>query len=240
MFFSTSTLLSVLSAATAVLSIPVTFNPTLPAGTKVYGCPVSGAKLSLPANQTAIAVPSGTPIYIALGVGTQNYTCGSTGTFASSGAVAKLFDISCLVNTPLFPSVQDLVFAIGSTAKGQDLISKIESVTKSTPLALGDHYFIPNPAVGGTGLSPVFDFRAGVKKGDVNGFAVVKKLGNTASPAGSANVDWLALQNIGGTIGGTLANNVMRVDTKGGQPPASCTPNATIAVPYTAKYWLYQ
>ena len=42
-----------------------------------------------------------------------------------------------------------------------------------------------------------------------------------ASPAGSANVDWLGLQNIGGTIGGVLANNVMRVDTYNGQPPAS-------------------
>lgn len=57
------------------------------------------------------------------------------------------------------------------------LTSSTESVTKSTPLALGDHYFIPNPAVGGTGLTPVFDFRAGVKKGDANGFAAVKKIG---------------------------------------------------------------
>lgn len=241
MFFSTSTLLSVLSAATVVLSIPVSFNPTtLPNGTKACGCSVASAKLSLPANQTAIAVPSGTPIYIALGVGTQNYTCGATGTFASAGAVAKLFDISCLVGTPLFPTIQDMAFAVAANAKGADLVSKIATVLKASPLALGDHYFIQNPAVGGTGLTPDFDFRAGAKKGDANGFAAVKKLGNTASPAGSANVDWLALQNIGGTIGGTLANNVMRVDTKGGQPPASCTPNAAIAVPYTAKYWLYQ
>jgi len=238
MFFSTSTLLSVLLAATAVLGVPVSFNP--PTGTKLCGCSVANAKLSLPANQTAIAVPSGTPIYVALGVGTQNYTCGATGTFASAGAVAKLFDISCLVNTPLFSTIQNTAFDVASSAKGADLTSKIASVLKTTPLFLGDHYFIPNPAVGGTGLTPDFDFRAGVKKGDANGFAAVKKLGNTASPAGSANVDWLALQNIGGTIGGTLANNVMRVDTKSGQPPASCTPNATIAVPYAAKYWFYQ
>ncbi|KAF8599521.1 hypothetical protein BDV93DRAFT_609239 [Ceratobasidium sp. AG-I] len=237
----TSTLLSVLSAATVVLSIPVSFNPTaIPIGTKVSGCPLTNAKLSLPANQTAIAVPGGTPLFIALGVGTQNYTCGAAGTFASAGAVAKLFDLSCFTNSPWFPTIQNVVFDMGSTAKGQALISKIESVLKFTPLTLGDHYFIPNPAVGGTGLTPDFDFRAGVKKGDVNGFAAVKKLGNTPSPAGPANVDWLALQNIGGAPGGTLAQNIMRVDTKSGQPPASCTPNATIAVPYTAKYWFYQ
>lgn len=43
----------------------------------------------------------------------------------------------------------------------------------------------------------------------------------TPSPAGASNVDWVALQNIGGALGGTLANDVLRVDTKGGQPPAS-------------------
>ncbi|KAJ1300388.1 hypothetical protein OPQ81_005207 [Rhizoctonia solani] len=213
-------------------------NPS--SGFKSTGCPISNAKLSVPSGQTAITVPTGTPVYIALGVGVQNYTCGSTGTFASVGAVAKLFDISCLVNTPLFPGIQDVVFAVTGNAKGQELVSKIETVLKCSPVTLGDHYFIPNPAVNGTGLTPVFDFRAGVKKGDPSGFVAVKKLGSTPSPAGSSNVDWLMLQNIGGTIGGSLANTVMRVDTKSGQPPASCTPNATISVPYTTKYWMYK
>ncbi|CAE6423378.1 unnamed protein product [Rhizoctonia solani] len=233
MFFSA--LLTILAASTAAFAAPANGIP----GLKCSGCSVSNAKLSLPSNQTTITVPTGTPVYIALGVGVQNYTCGSTGTFASVGAVAKLFDISCLVNTPLFPGIQDMVFAAAGNAKGQALINKIAALV-SSPVTLGDHYFIPNPAVNGTGLTPVFDFRAGVKKGDPNGFVAAKKFGGIPSPAGSSNVDWLMLQNIGGAVGGTLANFVMRVDTKAGQPPSSCTPNATVSVPYAAKYWFYK
>ncbi|KAF8599520.1 hypothetical protein BDV93DRAFT_560323 [Ceratobasidium sp. AG-I] len=237
MFFSTSTLLSVLSASTVVLSVPLSDNFISSRG---YGCSVASAKLSLPANQTSVAVPSGTPIYVALGFGIQNYTCGTTGTFASIGAVAQLFDLSCAVNSASFPTVQQKVYNLGPNAQGPTLISNIRAVLGYPPTLLGNHYFITNPAVGGTGVSPTFDFRAGVKKGDANAFVVAKKIGDLASPSGSANVDWLGLQNIGGLIGGALANNVMRVDTYGGQPPASCTSGASISVPYTAKYWFYE
>lgn len=237
MFFPA--LFAILAASTAALAAPASRLANLNRRTEC-GCPVSNATLSVPSNQTAVTVPTGTPTYIALGVGVQNYTCGSTGTFASTGAVAKLFDISCLVNTSVFPVIQDIVYAMSGNVKGQALVSRIQTALKSESSVLGDHYFIPNPAVNGTGLTPVFDFRAGVKKGDPSGYISVKKLGGTASPAGSSNVDWLMLQNIGGTIGGKLANTVMRVDTKAGQPPASCTPNATVSVAYTAKYWFYK
>ncbi|CAE6436856.1 unnamed protein product [Rhizoctonia solani] len=240
LFSALLTTLTISILTSAAQAIPLA---NAPSRIKLTGCPISNAKLSVPSGQTAVTVPSGNPVYIALGVGVQNYTCGSTGTFTTAGAVAKLFDISCLLNTPIFPGIQDMVFAVAGNAKGQALVSKIETVLNSlplTPLMLGDHYFIPNPAVNGTSLTPVFDFRAGVKKGDSNGFVAVKKLGNTPSPAGSANVDWLMLQNIGGTIGGSLANTVMRVDTKSGQPPTSCSPNATISVPYTTKYWMFK
>lgn len=235
MFFPASTLLGVFSLAGLALAAPPSINLT-----KYRGCSLSGVKPNLDGT-TGLSVPSGTLVYVALGLGTQNYTCGPTGTFTSAGAVAKLFDISCLAKTgPIFASIQDVAFDAASTAKGAALVGKIASLIKSKPITLGDHYFIPNPAPNATGLSPEFDFRAGVKKGDPTGFAVVKKIASSPSPAGAANVDFLALQNIGGTIGGSLANNVMRLDTKGGQPPASCTPNSTIAVPYAAKYWFYK
>ncbi|KAH7335752.1 hypothetical protein B0J17DRAFT_719373 [Rhizoctonia solani] len=238
MFFSA--LLAILAASTATLATPASPPANIPSGLKLTGCSLSNAKLSVPPGQTNITVPAGPPVYIALGVGVQNYTCGASGTFTSVGAVAKLFDISCLVNTPLFPGIQDLVFAVAGNSKGQALIRKMETIIKPCPLTLGDHYFIPNPAVNGTGLTPVFDFRAGVLKGDPTGFVAVKRLGGTPSPTGSSNVDWLMLQNIGGEIGGSLANIVMRVDTKSGQAPTSCTPNSTVSVPYTTKYWMYK
>jgi hypothetical protein len=59
---------------------------------------------------------------------------------------------------------------------------------------------------------------------------------NVASPAGTANVDWLEL----GNVAGSLAKYVFRVDTKAGQPPASCTPGSrVISVKYSAKYWFF-
>lgn len=137
-------MLSVLSATNVVLGIPLSIASI---GTRSSGCSVAGAQLNLPANQTAITVPSGSPIYIALGFGTQvcfsfislwlkyvmtrlqNYTCGTTGTFASAGAVAQLFDLSCAVNTPVFSTVQDKVYNLGPTAQGQTLISNIGEYT---------------------------------------------------------------------------------------------------------------
>lgn len=57
------------------------------------------------------------------------------------------------------------------------MIDIVESVIKACPVTLGDHYFIPNPAVNGTGITPVFDFRTGAKKGDPSGFAALKRVG---------------------------------------------------------------
>jgi hypothetical protein len=44
-------------------------------------CDLSGATISLPSNQTLLVTPSHDPSYIAVAIGTQNYTCGSTGTY---------------------------------------------------------------------------------------------------------------------------------------------------------------
>ena len=68
MIFSASALLSVLSAATADLGTPLLTDYI---DIRANGCPLAGAKLSVPAGQTSLTVPSGTPTYIALGVGIQ-------------------------------------------------------------------------------------------------------------------------------------------------------------------------
>ena len=50
---------------------------------KFIRCDVSGAVMDLPPNQSQLVTPPGEkPMYIALGVGVQNYTCSSTGTFS--------------------------------------------------------------------------------------------------------------------------------------------------------------
>ena len=44
-------------------------------------CKVPEAALQLPPNQTALVAPSSAPRFAALGVGVQNYTCASSGTY---------------------------------------------------------------------------------------------------------------------------------------------------------------
>lgn len=194
----------------------------------IAGCPISSAVLTLPSNQTTLAVPAGVaPVAIAMGVGTQNYTCNATSsTYVSAGAVADLFDISCLYNTPIFPRVQDDFYALP-----QSVQTRIRAIASRTALMLGKHYFVTNP-VTGSGIAPKFAQQA-------NGgatFTVLTKKGGVKSQ-NVANVDLLQLSS----IAGTWASTVFRVDTKAGQPPATCTAGTPdITVPYTAKYWFYQ
>ncbi|KAJ8488460.1 hypothetical protein ONZ45_g13946 [Pleurotus djamor] len=194
-------------------------------------CNISNAVLKLPAGQTGLVPPSGKPSFIAGAIGVQNYTCSDAGTFTSVGAVAELVDISCLFGTDAFDVIQDRWFLIWSVLPpGTPPLATI-----GNPEPLGEHFFITNP-VTGTGLSPKWDFTShGATRGNRNAFVVGARSGGIPSPSGSANVDWLSLSN----VQGRLANQVFRVDTKGGQPPASCRPGTSISVKYTSKYWFF-
>ncbi|KAK0203611.1 hypothetical protein DFS33DRAFT_1261561 [Desarmillaria ectypa] len=190
------------------------------------GCNVSRARLVFP-NGSTIASPSSAPSFIGLGIGTQNYTCTASGVYSNVGAVAEIFDISCLLGTPLFDHIQDLAIVAWKKAR------KPESVPWELGLAfrvLGDHFFITNP-VTGSGISPKWDFTASLH--DSEAFVVGARSGSVAAPTGSSDIDWLALNR----VLGSLATQVYRVDTRDGQPPATCTPgSAPITVKYTSKY----
>jgi len=188
---------------------------TLAAPARLVGCPVTQATLPLPTNQTVITTPTDAAVFaVGLGVGVQNYTC-TNGAFTSIGAVADLFDISCLVNRPGFSA------------------NEAEAARRPGALRLGKHYFITNPLTG-TGISPKFDFTQDSQKGNANAFTTVKKFGGIPAPTGAKDVDWLELTS----IQGDLAKYVFRINTRAGQPPSSCTTaGQVISVPYTAQYW---
>ena len=79
---------------------------------------------------------------------------------------------------------------------------------------LGQHYFIEQDKK----LTPVWDFRAdGATKGNSSAIIVAKEAGDTPSPSGYPNVDWLELTR----VSGGLADKVFRVYTVGGDPPES-------------------
>jgi len=208
-------------------------------------CPVSSYKPDFPKTQTGLnnlttlSVPSGqSVIATAIGTGVQNYTCNGA-TFTSSGALAVLYDASCVSSLPIFPSLAALVLKAG----GSKAESVLESCLNKTPVKLGNHYFETNPFTG-KGLSPVFDFRSGVLSSDPDGYIIAAKTGDIAAPSDpTVNVDWLELKNGGQTTpvsSGDLASTVFRIDTAGGQPPTSCTGAVTTSIPYAASYIFYK
>ncbi|KAJ7757101.1 hypothetical protein B0H16DRAFT_1721560 [Mycena metata] len=197
-------------------------------------CDTSKAVMDLPAGQTQLVNPSTPPAYVLLGVGVQNYTCSASGTYTTAGAVASLFDVSCLQNNANYGTLQDRAFAFWNNSTSPPEVTPLNVANDvGAPLMLGQHYFIANP---NGSLSPKWDFTAGPSK-DPNAFVVGAKVGDILAPTNSGtNVDWLSLN----AASGTLANHIFRVDTVGGQPPSSCVVGSELlSVKYVARYYLY-
>jgi len=201
-------------------------------------CDISRAAINFPAGQTAIAAPAEKPSYIGVAIGTQNYTCGSAGTYTNNVALAEVFDVSCLYNTPVWSSIPDTAYAVWKAAPptlpASAVISLLHNI--NTPVVLGQHYYTTNP-ITGTGVSPKWDFTSsGATTGNKDAYVVAAKASGLSAPTGSKDIDWVLLNS----IQGKLASQVYRVDTRGGQPPATCTPGSSpIAVKYVALYWLF-
>ncbi|KAK7044392.1 malate dehydrogenase [Favolaschia claudopus] len=200
-------------------------------------CDISGAKLTgLPNNQTLLVSPSHAPSYIAVAIGTQNYTCAGTGTYTNVGAVAQLFDASCLYGMPEFSSLQQLAYTVWKyappTANVQQVIQYLQPFHAS--FVLGQHFFVTSPS--GTGISPRWDFTSAALAGHPDAYVIAAKVGDIPPPTGPPDIDWLSLTD----VEGNLATKVFRVNTVGGSPPASCVPGSPpIAVKYASMYWLY-
>ncbi|KAG2041256.1 hypothetical protein BDR03DRAFT_891623 [Suillus americanus] len=209
----------------------------LPSKGHLRSCDLSCARLQVPANQTQLIAPTYAPSFIGIGIGTQNYTCNATeSTYALVGAVAELFDSSCLYDTPAFESAPTTVYNVWSATTGitiQEVIAILELTHDST--VLGQHYYVPNPV--GSGLSPKWDFTSsGVTAGNPNAYVIGAKTGDLPS-SNSSNIDNLMIK----AVEGELASEVFRVDTNGGQPPTHCAAgDSNITVKYTAQYWFFQ
>ena len=170
---------------------------------------------------------------IALGRGTQNYTCATSDASSvpsSIGAVATLFDAS-----PLLPFL--------SPIDGQEILDLLPEYLLTFPSAalqssnlpmLGQHFFTAP-------TSPIFNlmpgnigFLEGAKVGDI-----IAPAGSPPGPYGKGNgaVDWLALSAKPGSVD---IQQGYRVFTAGGKAPATCAgQQPTIEVQYAAQYWFY-
>ncbi|KAJ7635063.1 hypothetical protein FB45DRAFT_1057001 [Roridomyces roridus] len=200
-------------------------------------CDLTNAEMNLPLNQSVLIAPSVGPSYIGVAVGVQNYTCtASTGTWTNVGAVAELFDISCLYGEPEFLNMSQIAYQMWElmppTEPILNLINYFAAFRAS--MVLGQHYFVQSPTV--TGLSPKWDFTSASLAGHADAFVIGAKAGDMPSPNGPSAVDWLMLNN----VQGSLAKQVFRINTVGGMPPTSCAPGANpISVKYASAYWLF-
>lgn len=199
-------------------------------------CDLSSARLQVPTDQTQLIAPTYAPSFIGIGVGTQNYTCNATkSTYELIGAVAELFDGSCLYGTPAFESAPTTVYDVWSATTGITIQEVITTLGLTPDAAmLGQHYYVPNPM--GSGLSPKWDFTlSGVTAGNPNAYVIGVKIGDLPS-SDSSDIDDLMVK----AVEGELASEVFRVETNGGQPPTQCAAgDSNITVKYTAQYWFF-
>jgi len=195
--------------------------------------------------------------YVALGLGTQNYSCPST-TIASAssptsststststptptptpvGALANLYDA-----THLFLSTSSLdSAALPSLIHSLPCLADVLNMSLGLPL-LGHHYF--------DALSrPTFDLAAAASPA----FLSAKKVADVPAPVGSglqqsckgrdgaAAVDWLMLEDCGDGLTRGGVSVVYRVETAGGKAVGGCVEGAggVLTSDYAAEYWFY-
>ncbi|EJU04608.1 hypothetical protein DACRYDRAFT_98503 [Dacryopinax primogenitus] len=179
-------------------------------------------------NLTALIPPANVSIVqVTIGFGAQNYTC-TQGKYVNVGAVAQVFDISCIQNLPSISAGLSLAINELESVAGEGLLNFITMLAKMGGFKLADHYFDTSSGA----LAPVFNFQI-----SGGGFAIGKKLQDIPDPVNPIkNVDWLQLT----AVQGDAAKFLVREQTVGGQPPASCAvENETLQVPYAAKYWFF-
>ena len=155
--------------------------------------------------------------HVAIGRGTQNYTCGTNATAApvATGALATLYNATCIAST--YP---DLLAILPSVALQFNLTSVNQATLSPSNLAISGHHYFANAT------TPTFNLDTTAM--DL-GFAPCSKNASVSAPAGAplgqddkgnGAVAWLKLLTKAGTTGDL--EEVYRVNTAGGNPPATC------------------
>jgi len=169
--------------------------------------------------------------YAAIGRGIQNYTCTSVGAVpVQLGAIAILYDATSLATSNV-AAFNALPGQAVNVPEGKGGCFDLPPANKNLP-RLGNHLF----AADGT---PEFELTAVEKS--LFGFknaTFTAPAGSPAGPAGTGAVAWLQLTAKAGYPNKGLSV-VYRVETAGGNPPATCPSTAVISVQYSAQYIFY-
>jgi hypothetical protein len=165
-----------------------------------------------------------------VGRGVQNYTCASKNSSpVSTGAVATLYDVSCLVSTPESQYQLDNFIVPTALSLSSEAIANYLH-TKVPTAASGRHYFRAD----GT---PYFETESGdfiYAAKDAAVPAPPNALGNKNGPA----IAWLKLSQKAGESYGNI-QQVYRVVTAGGAAPQTCKKAGGLSIEYVTEYWMY-
>ncbi|KAG0158610.1 hypothetical protein PDIDSM_6125 [Penicillium digitatum] len=179
-------------------------------------CEVS--KIALPSYALGLTSPSGLkPKYVALGRGTQNYTCADStakSTPTAIGAIARLYNATCIAaNLPdLLANLPDLSYKTSLPT------NEYASFLPANLELLGHHFFYD-------ATTPEFNLNTTPKKQD--GIVMTKKGGAIDAPSATD-----------GTVGNY--KSVYRVDTAAGLPPKTCKGMpAAFEMQYAANYFFF-
>jgi len=200
-------------------------------------CNVNNAQMPV-ASPTPLPGPSAglTLKHVAIGRGTQNYTCDTTNATAipvSIGAVATLYNATCVAST--YP---DLLTALPNVALQFNLTNADQASLSPSNLAISGHHFFANMT------TPLFNLDSTAAQ---LGVVPCSKNNTVTAPANSpkgqdnqgfGSVAWLKLLARDGATGNL--QEVYRVNTAGGNPPATCAGMpATFEVQYSSEYWFW-
>ena len=158
------------------------------------------------------------PHHVALGRGTQNYTCADSSSSSipeAAGAVATLFNISCLASVS-----PDLVTSVANMAIHFSVDEAKHRALGPTPWPVSGVHYFSAPGVA------YFNLNEGSTAGKF-GEAPCQKNESTIAPMeaapgrkGEKAVPWLKLNTLEGAT--QDIKEIYRVDTVGGSPPATC------------------
>ena len=196
----------------------------------------------MPTAPTPLPAPSAgmTLSHIAVGRGTQHFTCTSGNTTSAPvpiGAFTALFNITCLI-----VDVPELAAYAPQIALDLPLPFSPAEVYDSQFFYgySGIHYFLDH-------TTPFFNLDTNSHQ---NGFGAFKKIASSLAPAGSivgpynqgnGATTWLKLTaDTGYRNGSQPLKEVYRVQTAGGDPPKTCLGQEShFQVPYAAQHWFY-
>ncbi|KAN0123063.1 hypothetical protein V8E52_003016 [Russula decolorans] len=207
--------------ATAALASPMRRDYTTYGASNV---PASAATLP----QSFTPMPS-SPNMVLLGVGSQNYTCNSNGTYDYVGAYAQMYDISGCYGTEQFYNISNDVYNYWNSSYDYDSSVYAQELISLNVTIYGTFYSIQQNGV----LIPVWNLTSiGSYANNLNAIIYGQENNSVPSSNSTYNTNWVEYNTSGG-----WANIIYSVDTVGGQPPSSCTPGSYETFKYAATYW---